>query len=137
MYTNNHRSTLTVGSLQFTPTRFFESKLSNQNDIVIGTPIAGRNASDIEGLIGFFVVPVQRVFEKIKIPGWQWKTVAAKFFGPLKERDFRAHSPERFLFSSAEGIGKYQVSETGAIVMITLVIIGVRLWLYFHNQYPF
>jgi amino acid adenylation domain-containing protein len=31
------------------------SKLSHQNDIVIGTPIAGRNSSDVEGLIGFFV----------------------------------------------------------------------------------
>ena len=31
------------------------SKLSNQTDIIIGTPIAGRNSIDIEGLIGFFV----------------------------------------------------------------------------------
>jgi len=31
------------------------SKLSNQNDIIIGTPIAGRNSSDVEGLIGFFI----------------------------------------------------------------------------------
>lgn len=31
------------------------SKLSHQNDIVIGTPIAGRNSNDVEGLIGFFV----------------------------------------------------------------------------------
>ncbi len=31
------------------------SKLCYQNDIVIGTPIAGRNSSDVEGLIGFFV----------------------------------------------------------------------------------
>lgn len=31
------------------------SRYSGQNDIVIGSPIAGRNRSDIESLIGFFV----------------------------------------------------------------------------------
>ncbi len=31
------------------------AKYSNQNDIVIGTPIAGRNKKDIENLVGFFV----------------------------------------------------------------------------------
>jgi non-ribosomal peptide synthetase component F/acyl carrier protein len=31
------------------------SKLSNQNDIVVGTPIANRRVNEIEGLIGFFV----------------------------------------------------------------------------------
>src|SRR4030095_14466538 len=30
-------------------------RYSRQNDIVIGTPIAGRNRSEIEPLIGFFV----------------------------------------------------------------------------------
>ena len=30
-------------------------RYSGQNDIVIGTPIAGRNRSEVEGLIGFFV----------------------------------------------------------------------------------
>ncbi|MDA0939119.1 MAG: amino acid adenylation domain-containing protein, partial [Proteobacteria bacterium] len=30
------------------------SKFSNQDDIVIGTPIAGRKSKDVEGLIGFF-----------------------------------------------------------------------------------
>lgn len=30
-------------------------RYSNQNDIVVGSPIAGRNRSEIEGLIGFFV----------------------------------------------------------------------------------
>ncbi|TQV77376.1 amino acid adenylation domain-containing protein [Aliikangiella marina] len=31
------------------------SRFSNQSDIVIGTPIAGRNHSDLESLIGFFI----------------------------------------------------------------------------------
>ncbi len=31
------------------------SKISNQEDIVIGTPIAGRNHSDLESIIGLFV----------------------------------------------------------------------------------
>ncbi|UGQ48160.1 non-ribosomal peptide synthetase [Massilia endophytica] len=31
------------------------SRLSNQQDIVIGTPVAGRSHSEVEGLIGFFV----------------------------------------------------------------------------------
>jgi amino acid adenylation domain-containing protein len=31
------------------------SKYANQEDIVIGTPIANRNSSEVEGLIGFFV----------------------------------------------------------------------------------
>src|SRR5205085_8215342 len=31
------------------------SRYTNQTDIVIGTPIAGRNRQEIEGLIGFFV----------------------------------------------------------------------------------
>jgi amino acid adenylation domain-containing protein/non-ribosomal peptide synthase protein (TIGR01720 family) len=31
------------------------SRYSGQNEIVVGTPIAGRNRRDIEGLIGFFV----------------------------------------------------------------------------------
>jgi non-ribosomal peptide synthetase component F len=30
-------------------------RYTGQDDIVIGTPIAGRNRADIEGLIGFFV----------------------------------------------------------------------------------
>jgi amino acid adenylation domain-containing protein len=30
-------------------------RYTNQSDIVVGTPIAGRNLSEIEGLIGFFV----------------------------------------------------------------------------------
>ena len=30
-------------------------RYTNQNDIVVGSPIAGRNRSEIEGLIGFFV----------------------------------------------------------------------------------
>ena len=33
----------------------FLNKLSQQEDIIIGTPIAGRNHPDLEGLIGFFV----------------------------------------------------------------------------------
>lgn len=33
----------------------FLSRLSNQEDIIIGSPIAGRNHPDLEGLIGFFV----------------------------------------------------------------------------------
>ncbi len=31
------------------------SRYSAQDDIVVGTPIAGRNRAEIEGLIGFFV----------------------------------------------------------------------------------
>ena len=31
------------------------SRICNQNDIVIGTPIANRRISEIEQLIGFFV----------------------------------------------------------------------------------
>jgi iturin family lipopeptide synthetase A len=31
------------------------SKLSGQDDIVIGTPVAGRNHADVEGIIGMFV----------------------------------------------------------------------------------
>ena len=31
------------------------SRLSGQDDIVVGTPVAGRNRREIEGLIGFFV----------------------------------------------------------------------------------
>jgi amino acid adenylation domain-containing protein len=31
------------------------SRLSNQEDVVIGSPVAGRNRSEIESLIGFFV----------------------------------------------------------------------------------
>jgi amino acid adenylation domain-containing protein/non-ribosomal peptide synthase protein (TIGR01720 family) len=31
------------------------TRISNQYDIVIGTPIANRNSSEVEGLIGFFV----------------------------------------------------------------------------------
>src|SRR5262249_8704986 len=31
------------------------SRMTRQNDLLIGTPIANRNRSEIEGLIGFFV----------------------------------------------------------------------------------
>ncbi len=31
------------------------ARLTGQNDIVVGTPIAGRNRTELEGLIGFFV----------------------------------------------------------------------------------
>ena len=31
------------------------SRLSGQDDVVIGSPVAGRNRREIEGLIGFFV----------------------------------------------------------------------------------
>ncbi|WP_040497719.1 condensation domain-containing protein, partial [Fulvivirga imtechensis] len=31
------------------------SKLSNQEDITIGTPVAGRDHADLEGIIGMFV----------------------------------------------------------------------------------
>ncbi|MCK8524317.1 amino acid adenylation domain-containing protein, partial [Aquimarina sp. D1M17] len=33
----------------------FLSKLSNQKDIVVGTPIAGRNHTDLAGIVGMFV----------------------------------------------------------------------------------
>ena len=35
--------------------QFLLAKYSNQNDVVIGTPIAGRNKKEIENLVGFFV----------------------------------------------------------------------------------
>ena len=33
----------------------FLAKLSNQEDIVVGTPIAGRRHADLEPIIGMFV----------------------------------------------------------------------------------
>ena len=31
------------------------SRLAGQEDVVVGTPVAGRNRAEIEGLIGFFI----------------------------------------------------------------------------------
>ncbi|MEM7331934.1 MAG: amino acid adenylation domain-containing protein [Chloroflexota bacterium] len=41
-------------------------RLSNQNEIICGTPLAGRNQPELEGIIGFFLnlLPIYTQFEK-------------------------------------------------------------------------
>lgn len=45
----------TLFSFLFTAYNVLISKITGQDSIVLGTPVAGRNHSDLEGLIGFFV----------------------------------------------------------------------------------
>ncbi len=48
------------------------ARLTGQNDIVVGTPIAGRNRAELEGLIGFFVntlVLRTRLLRRSDFPG--------------------------------------------------------------------
>ena len=47
-------------------------RYTGQEDIVVGSPIANRNRTEIEGLIGFFVntlVSAHRTFRQSDIPG--------------------------------------------------------------------
>ena len=60
------------------------SRLSGQNDVVIGTPMAGRSRQEIEGLIGFFVnsLPI-----RIELPG---TLTVTELLGRAKERVLHA-----------------------------------------------
>ncbi len=46
---------VTMYNLLLTVYNVFLSKVSNQEDIVVGTPVAGRHHADLEGLVGMFV----------------------------------------------------------------------------------
>jgi amino acid adenylation domain-containing protein len=56
----------------FSMLKLFISKITSQNDFIIGTPVAGRDHQEIEGLVGFFVnmlasrskVPVESDFSQ-------------------------------------------------------------------------
>ena len=48
-----HRTTLF--SIMLAGYAYLLSKLSNQADVVVGIPVAGRNRTEIDGLVGFFV----------------------------------------------------------------------------------
>jgi amino acid adenylation domain-containing protein len=47
------------------------SRMSNQTDIVIGSPIANRNRQEIEPLIGFFVNTLALRFDLAKVPNFE------------------------------------------------------------------
>ncbi len=60
LQTNNLRSLassqgVTMYALFLSIYNVLLSKLSNQSDIIIGTPTAGRNHSDLDGIVGMFV----------------------------------------------------------------------------------
>lgn len=48
-----HRTTLF--SIMLAGYAYLLSKLSNQSDVVVGIPVAGRNRTEVDGLVGFFV----------------------------------------------------------------------------------
>ena len=48
-----HRTTLF--SIMLAGYAYMLSKISNQRDVVIGIPVAGRNRTEVDGLVGFFV----------------------------------------------------------------------------------
>ena len=51
----NAKSNTTLFMVLLTTFKLLVSRLSNQDDVVIGIPIAGRNRYEIENLIGFFI----------------------------------------------------------------------------------
>ncbi|MCP5052116.1 MAG: amino acid adenylation domain-containing protein, partial [bacterium] len=83
-------STLFMTLLSFTT--ILLSKLSGQEDIVVGIPIAGRRHADIEKIIGMFVntLPMRNY------PGGE-KT-AREFLKEVKERTLRAFENQEYQF---------------------------------------
>src|SRR5204862_228976 len=56
------------------------ARYAGQEDLAVGTPIAGRNRSQVEGLIGFFVNTLVLRVDLSGAPGWSgsnWSTSGA------------------------------------------------------------
>jgi tyrocidine synthetase-3 len=72
----------------------FLAKYTNQNDIVVGTPVAGRTHGDTEGLIGMFVstLPMRNQPESGK--------TFLQFLNEVKQNAFEAFENQDFPFES-------------------------------------
>ncbi len=70
----------------------FLSKLSGQEDIVVGVPIAGRRHADLEKIIGMFV----NTLSLLNYPGGDRRF--KDFLGEVKERTLRAFENQEYPF---------------------------------------
>jgi len=68
------------------------SRYSSQNDIVLGSPIAGRNRSEIEGLIGFFVNTL------VLRTRWQGDPAFTEILAGARRATLRAHAHQELPF---------------------------------------
>ncbi len=70
--------------------QIFLSRYSAQDDIIVGTPTAGRNQSEFERVIGYFINPVaiRTCFEKDQTFSHFLKTVKKKVLGAIANQEF-------------------------------------------------
>ena len=85
---------LTLNMTLLSAFKIFISKLSNQEDIVIGTPIAGRNHNDLENIVGMFVntLAIRSIVDKndsLKV-----------FVSKLKQNTLEAFDNQSYQFDS-------------------------------------
>ncbi|MGB5978790.1 MAG: amino acid adenylation domain-containing protein [Cyclobacteriaceae bacterium] len=68
------------------------SKLSNQNDIVVGTPVAGRKHADLDGMIGMFVNTLP--LRNIALSGYTFRD----FVDIVKDRSLQAFDNQDYQY---------------------------------------
>jgi len=83
-FSNEHGVTLFMTLLA--AFKILLSKYSRQNDISVGTPIANRTRSDVEGIIGFFVNTL--VFRSVL----ENQNTFTQFLGEIRKTSFEAYA---------------------------------------------
>ena len=86
------RHALTLFMVLYAGWAILLSRLSGQNDVVIGTPVANRRRPELEGLIGFFVSTLPL---RVNVPG---DATLSDFLQQVRETTLRAYDNQDIPF---------------------------------------